>query len=218
MITGASAVSRALRLCRPALTVGGVIVSISAAACSDPVAPSETATVQIVFRGLVERRPDLPTSFQDCVASVLVTRIHPSWRGFAAVSMQAAPPDTWQITFRDVPINETVRFRINDKNWCDQNGTGAVLRNVSANGVGLAQNATTPVLQARSPDLRSPWTRRSACSSKRKKAALLRVSIRMSPVPASRWSHPDRRTPNLGKDGRDGGIRTRDPQTPSLVR
>lgn len=144
MIANADAVCRALWVRRSTLTAGAVIVSISAAACSDPVSPSETASVQIVFRGLVDRRPDLPASVQDCVTGVVVTRVHPSWRGFTAVSMQASPPDTWQMTFGDVPINETVRFRINDKNWCDQNATGAVLRNVSANGIELAQNATTP--------------------------------------------------------------------------
>lgn len=143
MSVNASEISRARLLCRPAVTVGAIIVGMSAAACSDPAAPSETATVRIVFRGLVERRPDLPASFQNCVASVLVTRVHPSWRGFVGVSMQAVPPDTWQMTFNDVPVDETVRFRINDKNWCDQNETGAVLRNVSANSVELAQNATT---------------------------------------------------------------------------
>ena len=135
---------RALRVCPRALTVGLVLVSMAAVACSDPVSPTQTASVQIVFRGLVERRPDLPASFQNCVAGVLVTRVHPSWRTYVAVPMQAAPPDTWQLTFLDVPINETVRFRINDKNWCDQNATATVLRDVSANGVNLAQNTTTP--------------------------------------------------------------------------
>jgi hypothetical protein len=48
------------------------------------------------------------------------------------------------MTFMDVPINQVVRFRINDKNWCDRNPTGAVLGDVTANGVELVQNATTP--------------------------------------------------------------------------
>jgi hypothetical protein len=34
--------------------------------------------------------------------------------------------------------------QVNDQNSCDQNPTGAVTRNVFANGVRLAQNATTP--------------------------------------------------------------------------
>ena len=145
MITAVFPISQALRVCRLALTAGVVIVSLSAAACTDhSTSPGQTVSVQIVFHGLVERRPDLPATFQDCVAGVLVTRVHPSWRAFEAVPMQAAPPDTWQMTFLDVPINQTVRFRINDKNWCDQNATATVLRDVSANGVNLTQNATTP--------------------------------------------------------------------------
>jgi hypothetical protein len=43
-----------------------------------------------------------------------------------------------------VPADTQVSFRINDQNWCDQNATGAVTRNVFVNGVALVQNATTP--------------------------------------------------------------------------
>ena len=38
----------------------------------------------------------------------------------------------------------TLSFRVNDQNWCDQNLTGAVLRNVFANNVELVQNTLTP--------------------------------------------------------------------------
>jgi len=58
--------------------------------------------------------------------------------------MIAVPPGMWQITFDDVPIDEAVRIRINDKNWCDRTATGAVLAEVTANGVPLVQNTTTP--------------------------------------------------------------------------
>jgi hypothetical protein len=35
-------------------------------------------------------------------------------------------------------------FRVNDRNWCDVNPTGAVLRNVFVNNVELVQNTLTP--------------------------------------------------------------------------
>jgi hypothetical protein len=143
--------TRALRFCPLALAIGVVLLSGAAAACSDPVAPTQTRSVEIVFRGLVGLRPGFPASFLDCAAGVTVTRVHPSWRDYAAVPMSAVLPgigggtvEQWQLTFHDVPVDQTVQFRINDKNWCDQNAMGAVLRDVSANGVDLTQNATTP--------------------------------------------------------------------------
>ena len=48
------------------------------------------------------------------------------------------------VSIDDVPVDTQVRFRINDQNWCDENPTGAVTRNVFVNGTGLVQNATTP--------------------------------------------------------------------------
>ena len=73
-----------------------------------------------------------------------VTHTHPGWRNFAAVPLTPVPPDRYEITFTDVPINARVSFRVNDQNFCDQNPTGAVLRNVFANDVELVQNTTTP--------------------------------------------------------------------------
>lgn len=54
------------------------------------------------------------------------------------------PPERYEITFNDVPINMRVSFRVNDQNSCDENPTGAVTRNVFANDVRLVQNTTTP--------------------------------------------------------------------------
>jgi hypothetical protein len=54
------------------------------------------------------------------------------------------PPDRYEITFTDVPVNTRVSFRVNDQNSCDENPTGAVTRNVFANDVRLIQNTTTP--------------------------------------------------------------------------
>ncbi len=53
-------------------------------------------------------------------------------------------PDRYEITLSDVPIDTRVSFRVNDQNSCDLNPTGAVVRNVFANGVELVQNTLTP--------------------------------------------------------------------------
>ena len=126
-----------------------VALSLAALGCDDSDGPSTpsgstTATVRIVFMGATARRTDLPASAQACVSGVGATHTHPSWRSFATVPMQPVPPDRYEISFTDVPVNTRVSFRVNDQNACDENPTGAVTRNVFANDVRLIQNATTP--------------------------------------------------------------------------
>ncbi len=114
---------------------------------ASPPAPSPnatSATVRITYLGSTVRRTDLPPSAQACVNGVGVTHTHPSWRNFAGIALQAVPPDRYEITFDDVPVDTRVSFRINDQNSCDQNPTGAVTRNVFVNNVALIQNTTTP--------------------------------------------------------------------------
>jgi hypothetical protein len=113
---------------------------------SSPTPPSgsTTATVRIVFMGATVRRSDLPASAQACVSGVGATHTHPSWRSFAGIPLQPVPPDRYEISFTDVPVNTRVSFRVNDQNACDENPTGAVTRNVLANDVRLIQNTTTP--------------------------------------------------------------------------
>lgn len=94
--------------------------------------------------GPTARRTNLPPSAQDCVNGVGATHTHPSWRGFAAIPLQPVPPDRYEITFIDVPVDTRVSFRVNDQNSCDENPTGAVTRNIFVNDARLAQNTTTP--------------------------------------------------------------------------
>jgi hypothetical protein len=94
--------------------------------------------------GATARRTNLPASAQACVNGVGATHTHPSWHSFAAIPLLAVPPDRYEITFTDVPVNTRVSLRVNDQNACDENPTGAVIRNVFVNGIGLIQNATTP--------------------------------------------------------------------------
>ena len=87
---------------------------------------------------------DFPASAQACVAGVGVTHAHPSWRNFAAIPLVAAPPNRYEFAFNDVPIDTRVSFRVNDQNFCDENPTGAVTRNVFVNDVRVIQNTLTP--------------------------------------------------------------------------
>jgi hypothetical protein len=115
--------------------------------CDEPNTPSSasaTISVRLVFVGSTARRSDLPSSAQGCADGVGATHTHPSWRSFAAIPLQAIPPDRYEILFTDVPVNTRVSFRVNDQNSCDENPTGAVTRNVFSNDVRLIQNATTP--------------------------------------------------------------------------
>jgi hypothetical protein len=102
------------------------------------------AVVRIVFTGSTARRSDLPPSAEACASGVGTTHTHPSWRNFAAIPLQPLPPDRYEISFTDVPVNTRVSFRVNDQNSCDENPTGAVTRNIFLNDVRLIQNATTP--------------------------------------------------------------------------
>ena len=122
-----------------------LIAGLTACGESSPEAPSgPITTVRFVFSGSTTRRTDLPASAQSCLSGVGPTHMHPSWRSFVAIPLPAFPPDRYEITLDDVPTDTRVSFRINDQNSCDQNLTGAVTRNVFANGVELVQNATTP--------------------------------------------------------------------------
>ena len=123
------------------------VATLTVLACDDdaPTAPSGSAsTLRIVFAGSTTRRSNLPASAQGCVSGVGVTHAHPSWRDFASIPLQPVPPDRYEITFTDVPVDMRVSFRVNDQNHCDENPTGAVTRNIFANNVRLVQNATTP--------------------------------------------------------------------------
>jgi hypothetical protein len=129
--------------------VFGIILALAVTSlgCEDsPATPTDStiATVQIVFLGSTTRRTDLPASAQACVNGIGPTHTHPSWRAFAGIPLQAIPPDRYEITFTDVPVGTRVSFRVNDQNFCDENPTGAVTRNILVNGVRLTQNATTP--------------------------------------------------------------------------
>ena len=126
------------------ILLAAAATSLATLACGSATAPSTLATVRVVFMGATALRSDLPPSAQACVGGVGATHIHPSWRNFATSPLQAFPPDRYEITLTDVPVAMRASFRVNDQNFCDENPTGAVTRNVFANGARLIQNTTTP--------------------------------------------------------------------------
>jgi hypothetical protein len=124
-----------------------IALGVTALACDESAGtqPGTTSTtVRLAFMGATARRTDLPASAQACLSGVGPTHAHPSWRDFAAVPLQPIPPDRYELSFADVPVDTRVSFRVNDQNACDENPTGAVTRNILVNGVRLVQNATTP--------------------------------------------------------------------------
>jgi len=121
-----------------------IVAAALSAGCGSSTAPSSEATVRVVFSGPTARRTDLPPTLLACMNGVGATHIHPSWRNFAASPLQAVPPDRYEITLTDAPVNMRITFRVNDQNFCDENPTGAVTRNITVNGVPLTQNAITP--------------------------------------------------------------------------
>lgn len=106
--------------------------------------PSQTATVQFVYRAQTSPRTDLPASAAGCIAGVGHTHIHPGWRDFARIDMTAVGADRWEISFSDVPTGARQSIRVSDGNACDQNATGAATRNVFANNVLLVDVVPTP--------------------------------------------------------------------------
>jgi hypothetical protein len=125
------------------------LASLASLACEDD--PSQTiapgsagTTVRVAFEGSTTRDPTMPTSTQACADGVGATHIHPSWRNFAGIPMPAVLPARYEIVLSDAPVNTRLTFRVNDQNFCDENPTGAVTRNILVNDVRLTQNATTP--------------------------------------------------------------------------
>lgn len=125
-----------------------VLACLALTGCDEPSGVTSAGLpatdARLVFVGSTTRRSDLPASAVDCANAVVVTHAHPSWRNFVTVPLQPVPPDRYEITFSDVPVNTRVSFRVNDQNFCDENPTGAVTRNVFVNNVRLFQNTTTP--------------------------------------------------------------------------
>ena len=128
------------------VVAAGAAVALAACGGEDPSGPSGPvrATVQFVYAAPTQVDPDVAAQFPQCVQGVGRTHIHPGWRNFARIDMQAVGAERWEITFEDVPVGEEQRIRISDPNTCAQNPTGASTEGVSANGVTLTRIVDTP--------------------------------------------------------------------------
>ncbi len=119
---------------------------LAACAEGDPAAPpgSGPATVRFEYAASTSIDPAVAQAFPACVQGVGQTHIHPGWRNFARVNMQAVGADRWEIEFTDVPVGAEQRIRVSDPNVCAENPTGAATRGVRANGVLLTRVVDTP--------------------------------------------------------------------------
>lgn len=105
---------------------------------------SDVATVRFDYAAPTTLRSDLSDAQSACARAVEHTHIHPSWRNFERIDMQAAGSELWRASFSDAPVNVRLSIRISDGNACVENATGAATRNISANGVLLSQIVPTP--------------------------------------------------------------------------
>ena len=126
-----------------------VVMSAALAGCSNGgTSPTSSgaarATVRFDYRASTIVSPGLPPSTQACVNGVERTHIHPSWRNFNRMDMQAVDAGLWQVTFTDVPIAVRLSIRVSDPNVCVENATGAATRDVFANDVRLFDVVPTP--------------------------------------------------------------------------
>lgn len=134
---------------RPALALSALApfgLALSACSEGDPAEPpgSGPATVRFVYSASTIVDPAVAQAFPACVQGVGQTHIHPGWRNFVRVNMQAVAPDRWEIEFTDVPVVTEQRIRVSDPNVCAENPTGAATEGVQANGVLLDRVVDTP--------------------------------------------------------------------------
>ncbi len=111
---------------------------------SAPNAPNLPATVTFTYQAATAIDPATRAQFPNCVNGASPTHIHPGWQGFTAVPLPPFPPDRFEITFTDVPVESRQSVRISDPNGCDVDPNGASTRNVFANGVLLTNIVGTP--------------------------------------------------------------------------
>ncbi len=129
-----------------AIALASCGVVLMGCAGDDPAGPpgSATATVRFVYAASTSIDPAVQQQFPACVQGVGQTHIHPGWRAFVRVNMQAVGADRWEIELADVPVGSEQRIRVSDPNVCAQNATGAATQGVRANGVLLTRVVDTP--------------------------------------------------------------------------
>lgn len=126
-----------------------ILVLVSSVACdggsSSPSEPPLLGSVTFEYRAATDPDERVRDAFPECFSLVGNTHIHPSWRDFVRVFLEARGSELWTRTFDDVPVDVELRIRVSDRNTCSAtNPTGASTENVFANGVLLVRVVNTP--------------------------------------------------------------------------
>jgi len=134
-----------VQLKRHAAAALALFVSLPACTSKDA-APSNpgaaSASVRFVLRGLTTRDPNLPRSADTCARFVGPTHLHPSWRNFDSLTMNAVGSDRYELTLEGVPTGTRLSVQVADQNACVDDDAGWVTKNFFANDVALTQVIT----------------------------------------------------------------------------
>lgn len=137
--------SRGPRIARPLLLLAVLLPLACGGSDSGPSAPPTLGSVTFEYRAATDPNAQIRDEFPECFSLVGNTHIHPSWQGFARISLTRQGPELWTRTFDDAPVDVELRVRVSDRNTCsDANPTGASTENVFANGVRLIRIVDTP--------------------------------------------------------------------------
>lgn len=106
-----------------------------------PTAPPPTmGSVTFEYHAATETDPSIRDRFPDCWTAASVTHMHPSWREFRDLRLQAEGAELWTVTADDVPVGSEQQIYLTDRNACSAtNPVGAVTSDVFANGVELVR-------------------------------------------------------------------------------
>lgn len=125
------------------LAPAALILALAGCGSDDPEPAVSRHTVVVEYRA--STRPDeaVQAAHPSCVAEVMNTHMHPSWRSFSRDDMEPSE-GRWTRTYRSVPAGGH-SLRVDDPNACDRHPIGTVrdLR-IYVNGVKLVTETTTP--------------------------------------------------------------------------
>lgn len=102
--------------------------------------PTELGSVTFEYHAATETDPSIRDRFPDCWTAASVTHMHPSWREFRDLRLQAEGAELWTVTADDVPVGSEQQIYLTDRNACSAtNPVGAVTSDIFANGVELVR-------------------------------------------------------------------------------
>ena len=104
--------------------------------------PSPLIRVEIRLESMPASEPpaEQQDAFERCLARMdQDNNVRPSWRDYAATTLNEAAPNIFTAEFFDVPVNVVHTMTVHDRNECrrDTLGQGRVAAGVSVNGTTL---------------------------------------------------------------------------------